>query len=460
MSQAPLRKTSRLVPFTISALMAAMLTACGGSSGGSIAPSSSSSSEESSSSSESASSEESSSSSSSSSSEESSSSSSSSSSSEDGSSAFFSIEPDFQLYTLAEFPVGVAVSAGNEPYSIFSHGDAVQRQDLVTEHFNELTAGNIMKMSYLQPSEGNFSFTDGGGDANEMVGFAAINGMTVHGHSLVWHSDYQVPNFMRDYDGDFAEMLATHVTEIVNYFEEEYPGTVISWDVVNEAITDNPGQDENGWRRSLFYNELPPASESDIPEYIRQSFQAARDTGADIDLYYNDYDNTANSFRLNKTLEIADALAEDGLIDGVGFQMHVYMDYPSLSDFENAFEEVVERGLKVKITELDVAVVNPYGAGEPPAQPDYDEELAGAQKQRFCDIARVYLETVPAEFRGGFTVWGLTDDESWLMNQFSNAAGADYDDVWPLLFNGDLSAKPALQGVADAFQGNACNSDI
>ncbi|WP_341938359.1 endo-1,4-beta-xylanase [Marinimicrobium sp. C2-29] len=427
------RETAKLSPLIVSALLATTLTACGGSSGGG--------SEQSSSSSESSSSE-------SSSSEESS----SSSSSEDNTDGAFSIDPDFQLYALADFPVGVAVSAAGESYSIFNHSDATQRQNVITEHFSELTAGNIMKMSYLHPQEDTFTF----GDADELVGFADTNGMTVHGHALVWHSGYQVPGFMENYEGDFAAMLSDHVKGIVNHFESEFPGTVASWDVVNEAV-DQGG--ENGFRQSLFYNELPPASEGDIPEYIRVAFQAARDTGAEIDLYYNDYDNTANDVRLAKTLEIADGLAEGDLIDGVGFQMHVYMTYPSLNDFENAFQEVVDRGLKVKVTELDVAVVNPYG-GNAPDELEYDAALAGEQKQRFCDIARVYLETVPAELRGGFTVWGLTDDESWLMNQFRNATGADYDDVWPLLFNADLSAKPALQGVADAFQGNACNSDI
>ncbi|MCP8899460.1 endo-1,4-beta-xylanase [Gilvimarinus xylanilyticus] len=416
----------------------AALTACGGGSGGGDTPppasSSSSSSVVSSSSSSSSSSVE-----------------SSSSSSSVSSEGPIAIEPDFDLYatTPTDFPVGVAVSAANENYSIFNHSDASARQDVITRHFSQLTAGNIMKMSYLHPQEDTFTF----GDADQLVGFAETNGMTVHGHALVWHSSYQVPGFMNNYDGDFAAMLTDHVTNVVQHFETEYPGVVTSWDVVNEAVDQGAG---DGFRRSVFYNELPPATDGDIPEYLKVAFQAARDAAPDVDLYYNDYDNTANETRLNKTLQIAEALNEEGTIDGVGFQMHIYMGYPSLSHFENAFQQVVDMGLKVKLTEIDVSVVNPYGSN-PPAQPEYDEQLANDQKQRFCQVAEVYLDTVPAEQRGGFTVWGLTDDESWLMNQFANSTGADYDDVWPLLFNADLSAKPALQGVADAFTGQGCN---
>lgn len=362
------------------------------------------------------------------------------------------VKTDVQLYTQASFPIGVAVSAANEPFSIFNNNDGVERQDVITHHFNELTAGNIMKMSYLHPQEDNYTF----GDADVLVNFAKSNGMKVHGHALVWHPDYQVPGFMKNYSGDWEAMLIEHVTTIVNYFDD----TVVSWDVVNEAISDSPNQGD-GWRKSLFYNALPPAAEGDIPEYIKVAFKAARDAKPEgLDLYYNDYDNTANTARLNKTLEIAAALKDEGTIDGVGFQMHIYMDYPSLNNFENAFQQVVDMGLKVKITELDIPVVNPYGSATPPPLPEYGETLMGQQKLRYCQVTQVYLDTVPEAQRGGITVWGLGDNESWLMNQFRNATGAEYDDVWPLLFNADLSEKPALLGIAEALAGEPCTSDF
>ncbi|HEY7886156.1 MAG TPA: endo-1,4-beta-xylanase [Cellvibrionaceae bacterium] len=418
-------------PILAAVSVAALLSACGGSSSSPppIPPKSSSSA-----------------SSSSVSSEASSSSSSSSSSSE-----FIAVETDIRLFEQAEFPIGVAVSAANEPFSIFNNTDGSDRRDVIVRHFSELTAGNIMKMSYLHPQEDTYTF----GDADELVNFAKSNGMKVHGHALVWHPNYQVPGFMNNYQGDWVAMLTEHVQTIVNHFDD----TVVSWDVVNEAISDSPNQGD-GWRQSLFYNALPPAVEGDIPEYIKVAFQAARDANPDIDLYYNDYDNTANPGRLNKTLEIAEALQAEGTIDGVGFQMHIYQTYPSISNFENAFQQVVDLGLKVKITELDIAVVNPYGSATPPALPEYNETLMGNQKLRYCQVTEVYLDTVPEAQRGGITVWGLADNESWLMNQFRNATGADYDDVWPLLFNADLTEKPALLGVAEALAGEPCTTDF
>lgn len=366
-----------------------------------------------------------------------------------------SIVPEFELHSLAEFPVGVAVSAGSEGFSIFNASDASARRDIVVEHFSQLTAGNIMKMSYLHPEEETFTWTD----ADQLVGFAETNGMTIHGHALVWHPSYQVPAFMNNYVGDFEAMLSNHVTTIVQHFSDDFPDVVVSWDVVNEAIEFGEGGGVDGWRRSVFYNELPPSTEGDIPEYIRVAFSAARAADPAIDLYYNDYDNTGNADRLAKTLEIAETLEAEGLIDGVGFQMHVYMGYPGVPAFENAFQSVVDLGLKVKITELDIPIFDPYTGTYDPDNPieALTVDIASQQRVRYCQVIKAYLDTTAAtpELRGGITVWGLTDEETWLINQYANAFGKPMQ-VWPLLFNADLSAKPALQGFADALTGASC----
>src|SRR5690606_24785711 len=65
------------------------------------------------------------------------------------------------LHTLADFPIGVAVSAADEPSSILKDdaAGAAQRQ-IIETHFNQLTAGNIMKMSYLHPTRETYNFTE------------------------------------------------------------------------------------------------------------------------------------------------------------------------------------------------------------------------------------------------------------------------------------------------------------
>ena len=90
------------------------------------------------------------------------------------------------LKSLASFPIGVAVNAGNENNSIINSSTSSQQQAVVLPNFNQMTAGNIMKMSYLHPLENSFTFSQ----ADEFVSFADANGMNVHGHTLIWHADY------------------------------------------------------------------------------------------------------------------------------------------------------------------------------------------------------------------------------------------------------------------------------
>src|SRR5690606_4741832 len=59
------------------------------------------------------------------------------------------------LYSLSpsDMPIGVAVPAGNSSISPLTDQP---RQAIVTQHFNQLTAENIMKPSYMQPTQGEF----------------------------------------------------------------------------------------------------------------------------------------------------------------------------------------------------------------------------------------------------------------------------------------------------------------
>ncbi len=55
------------------------------------------------------------------------------------------------LASLADFPIGAAVPADPWPNSLMQ---SPQRQALMEQHFDSLTAENAMKMAYLQPAPG------------------------------------------------------------------------------------------------------------------------------------------------------------------------------------------------------------------------------------------------------------------------------------------------------------------
>jgi endo-1,4-beta-xylanase len=334
-------------------------------------------------------------------------------------------DPAAGLKSMASFPIGVAVNAGFENNSIISSSTSSQQQAVVFPNFSQLTAGNIMKMGYLHPSENSFTFSQ----ADELVSFASSNGMSVHGHALIWHADYQVPAFMKSYGGDFAAMLKNHVQTIVTHFR----GKVVSWDVVNEALADDGEPTTgNGLRSTVFSQKMGLG-------FIDQAFINARAVDPQVDLYYNDYNIEAGGQKTRNMLALVDGMRSRGVpITGVGFQMHVLIDWPSISAIESSLKAVADRGLKVKITELDVSMKNAYSS--------FTLEAAERQRQRYHDIVAAYLRAVPAAQRAGITVWGVWDADSWI----NEPTRPD----WPLLFDAQFKAKPALQGFKDALLGN------
>ena len=328
------------------------------------------------------------------------------------------------LKALAEFPIGVAVPAGDAGNSLMTSPD---RQDIVTQHFSQLTAENIMKMDAMHPFEDTFNFSD----ADELLSFAANNELTVHGHVLVWHS--QIPDWIREFDGDstaWVTMMENHVTQIAT----RYSSQLESWDVVNEAFNDDGSyrgsadDDDSVWYKNIGKS------------FIEKAFIAARAADADVDLYYNDYNISWSSEKLDAIVAmVEDFQARNVPIDGIGFQMHVSASGPDKATFASQLQKVVDLGLKVKITELDLRM-NEANSGS-----TLTPEIAELQKERYFDLVSTYLETVPAVQRGGVSVWGLIDEDSWLID-FWGAAD------WPLMFNDDYTAKPALQGFADALE--------
>ncbi|WP_231756854.1 endo-1,4-beta-xylanase [Microbulbifer elongatus] len=338
------------------------------------------------------------------------------------------------LYSLASFPIGVAVAAGDSARSFLK---IPQQEITIRQHFSQITAENIMKMRFLHPAENTYDFTD----ADQMVDWALTNGLSVHGHTFIWHHEYQVPDWMKSYSGDFQSMLNTHVATIADHFA----GRVVSWDVVNEVLDETQS---NCYRDTLFYQRLGR-------DYVSEAFIAAESADPAADLYYNDYSiSGGNSAKFNCLLTMLDELQADGApIDGVGLQMHIQIDWPTTDHLRSAFQAIVERGLKVKITELDVPVNNPYSSAPFPQHTEFTPEVAALQKARYKAIVQTYLEEVPPALRGGISVWGLWDGDSWILD-FENWQGAD---DWPLLFsgpaNGPYEEKPALEGVAEALLG-------
>jgi len=324
------------------------------------------------------------------------------------------------LKDLSTFPIGVAVPAGDANNSIFNVAAA---KVVVKQHFSQITAENIMKPSYLQPTQGNFYFDH----ADALVGFAEDNGITIHGHTLVWHQ--QSPQWMENCTTDCSDILEDHIAGVVGH----YATRIGSWDVVNEAFFDDGSYRNTGNNGSFWYQKLGK-------DYITKAFIAADAADSAAKLYYNDYNIEGNNDKLAAVLTMINELkTASAPIDGIGFQMHVTSDYPSIDNISASLKKAADTGLMVKITELDVRMnaANKYST--------LTDQLAEIQKQRYKAIVEAYLTNVPTAQRGGISVWGVSDIDSWIVYLYGNAD-------WPLLFNDKFEQKPALQGVAQALE--------
>ncbi|GAE27358.1 endo-1,4-beta-xylanase A precursor [Halalkalibacter wakoensis JCM 9140] len=319
------------------------------------------------------------------------------------------------------------------------------RLELLKMHHNVVTAENAMKPSELQPTKGNFTFSG----ADLLVDKALAEGFDVFGHVLVWHQ--QSPDWMNTTTNAAGERVPLNREEALKNMQdhikkvmEHFGDRVIGWDVVNEAMSNNP-PNPTDWKASLrqsnWYHAIGP-------DYVEESYLAARkvldDNGWDhIKLYYNDYnDDNQNKataiYHMIKEINDRYAAENDGrlLIDGMGMQGH----YNLSTNHENvrkSLERFITLGVEVSITELDIQ------AGGNHEQSERDRV---AQALLYAQLFNLYKEHADSIAR--VTFWGLNDATSW------RAATS------PLLFDRNLQAKLAYEAVMDPVNFIADNPPI
>jgi len=320
------------------------------------------------------------------------------------------------------FPIGVAVSA---------HALQTDEAGLLISQFNSLTPENAMKMGVIHPGEQWYNWKE----ADSIAAFARRNGMKLRGHTLVWHR--QAPGWIfKDANGQqvskevLLQRLKEHITTVV----KRYKGTVYAWDVVNEAISDDPRE---FCRSSLWYRICGE-------EFIEKAFQWAHEADPDALLFYNDY-NEINPVKRKKIIKLVNGLVSKGIpVHGIGLQGHWAINEPSREQLENTFKDFIPLGLKLQITEFDVSVypkeheMRTRQAGDSAAVFTPAVEQQQIEQFSMCfEIFRKYSSALT-----GVTFWNISDRHSWLDN-FPVRGRKDY----PLLFDKDLQPKKAFWSV-------------
>jgi endo-1,4-beta-xylanase len=330
-----------------------------------------------------------------------------------------------------DFPVGVAIDERE------TTGAA---SDLLLHHFDQVTPENHMKVESWYDADGQFARHS---QATALLDFAQQNDLRVYGHVLLWHS--QTPAwFFQDADGReltaseadkqiLRDRLAAHIDAVARSIHDDYgdygspTNPVVGWDVVNEVIADQETPD--GLRTSRWHDVLGE-------EYIHLAFEladqafnetyAAADADRPVKLFINDYNTEQDRKGDQYEALVKRMLAAGTPLDGVGHQFHLSIT-STIASLEAALDRFAGLGLLQEVTELDVTI-NP--ADEP------NRVRQGHFYRDAFALFREYDAGAPAsEKLFAVTVWGLTDTRSWRAAQ------------QPLLFTGDLQAKPAYYGA-------------
>lgn len=310
---------------------------------------------------------------------------------------------------------------------------------IIEQHFNAVTAENIMKWEFIQPRLGEFDFEL----ADKMVEFAERNNMHVVGHALVWHS--QVPKWVfEDENGNPAtrELLLERMRNHIHTVVGRYKGRVHSWDVVNEALAE-----DGSLRQSKWFTIIGE-------DYIQKAFEFAHEIDPEAVLIYNDY-NLAFPEKREGTVRMVKGLQEKGVpIHAIGMQGHYLLNTPPIEYIEASIQAYSALGVEVMVTELDINML-PF----PTQRISADVGLSFEQRQEWDQYSGGLPDSIQVEFTRRYTdlfelflkysdvitrvtIWGVHDGLSWL-NNWPIRGRTNY----PLLFDRNHQPKPAVDSI-------------
>jgi len=324
-------------------------------------------------------------------------------------------------YYRSYFFMGVAVSASS------IRGDEAA---LVRKQYNSITPENAMKMGVIHPEENRYSWKD----ADSIVSFAQANGMKVRGHNLCWHQ--QAPQWIfKDKAGQLVskevllQRLKSHIFSVV----QRYKGKIYAWDVVNEAIDDDP---HKFLRNSLWYQICGE-------DFIFKAFEYAHEADPKAQLFYNDY-NTERPEKRDRIIKLLKKMKAVHIpVDGIGLQGHWSLFEPGSTELNEAIEKYAALGLKVQVTELDVSVYpweKERRSLRPGEKTDYNEVMEKKQSEKYDEIFKILRSH--RNVITGVTFWNVSDRNTWL-DQYPVRGRKNY----PLLFDQQLKPKKAYYKV-------------
>ncbi|WP_213455511.1 endo-1,4-beta-xylanase [Rhizomonospora bruguierae] len=325
-----------------------------------------------------------------------------------------------------DFPFGVAIDS-RETVGNPSH--------LLLKHFDQVTPENHFKPEAWYDADHHFRPNS---DAVAIMDFARDNHLRVYGHTLLWYQ--QTPAwFFQDDQGNplpadangravLTQRLRDHIFTIANWLATNYGqfgagNPLVAFDVVNETVADTP-ENADGLRRSEWYRILGESHLDLAFQLADQAFNVDHAAGGavrPVKLFINDYNSEQGGKQGRYHDLVQRLLARKVPVDGVGHQFHLSQT-TAISSLGAALDRFTDLPVLQAVTELDVTLSTPVTQAAIIDQGYFYQDAFNAFRAH--DLFSV-------------TVWGLNDARSWRSSQA------------PLIFDGQLQAKPAYYGIAD-----------
>ncbi len=327
----------------------------------------------------------------------------------DAEAAYGDIPP---LKSVTPYPLGVAAT--------FTKLKDPAWSKLAATHFSRLTAEWEMKMEYMLQADGGIQFDR----ADALVRFARLNGMGVHGHTLIWYAqDGEYFQKLKNKPDAFLLAYTRYIQDVIGHFT----GFIKGWDVVNEPIWN----DGRGLRPCLWQQVLGD-------DYIGLALEAAHQADPSAVLFLNDYNLELTPKKRTTFLKLCEKLLKDGApLSGIGTQTHIDSGIaPGL--IKAAIRDIASLGLMVHVSEVDISLREPHPVNL--AAPRIHQVRA------MSELLDAYHD-VPERQRYGLTMWALRDSDSWLNTP---QGGKSLLPDEPVLFDSFGRPKPLAQAFVSA----------
>ena len=219
------------------------------------------------------------------------------------------------------------------------------------------------------------------------------------------------------------------VNDVIGYVYRDWVYTMVEhfdvygWDVVNETFSDWPAgafrTPQNTSGEVFVWGQYFKSTKDWVDKAFAYATDALARNGKTAVLYLNDYNLETSA---DKRKAYCDYVKGNPQVTGVGTQMHLDMATPDLKNLIVAsLTDLKNTGRLVRISELDIKCTD-----------------LTAQADLYKFIFQQYLEIVPAAQRGGITIWGINDRDSWVKQE------QDGRQNMPLLYQGvNYARKPA-----------------